>query len=197
MKLAVYGATGMVGREVVNEARTRGHAVTRITRSGSDGTVAADLGDVEAFRKIASDHDAVVIAIPPDRKGGPHEPYLAAADAIIAANPKARVLWVGGAGSLLADGKPLLDSPGFPEAYKPEARTMMQVLEKLRTRGSALNWTFLCPAPAISPGQRTGQYKVALDTPAGQAISSQDFAVAVVDELEKPGHERERFTVAN
>ncbi|MGX9899270.1 hypothetical protein ACW0JT_04070 [Arthrobacter sp. SA17] len=60
-----------------------------------------------------------------------------------------------------------------------------------------MDWTVLAPAPLIQPGERTGEYVTALDTPAGSQISTQDFAVAMLDEIENPKHRRTRFTAAN
>lgn len=196
MKIAVYGATGMIGREVVAEAKRRGHEVTGFSRSGGDEVRRADLGDTDTLRQVADEHDAVVISIPPDRKGGPHEPLLQAFDGVVNASPNARLLAVVGAGSLEVDGVALADNPEFPEAYRPEAVTMKKVLDKLRA-ADGLDWTAVSPAPMIQPGERTGAYRTATDTPAGESISSQDLAVAIVDELEDPRHRRERFTAAN
>jgi hypothetical protein len=196
MKIAVYGATGMVGREVVAEATARGHEVSGFTRSGGPGVTAADLADTATLLTVAAGHDAVVVAVSPDRTGGPHESVVAAFADLIAAVPSSRLLVVGGAGSLEIDGVALLDTPGFPEAYLPEARTMSQVLSMFRTAAGAIDWTVISPAPMIAPGERTGGYRVGLDSPVGDGISSQDFAVAIVDELEKPVHRGQRFTVA-
>lgn len=196
MKIAVYGATGMIGREVVAEAKRRGHEVTGFSRSGGDEVRRADLADSGTFRQVADEHDAVVISIPPDRTGGPHEPLLKAFDGVVDAGPNARVVAVVGAGSLEVDGVALADNPEFPEAYRPEAITMKKVLDKLRA-ADGLDWTAVSPAPVIQPGERTGSYRTATDAPAGQSISSQDLAVAIVDELEDPQHRRARFTAAN
>ena len=196
MRIAVYGATGMVGREVVAEARRRGHDVTGYARSGGEGIEAADLADTATFTQVAADHDAVVIAVSPDRTGGPHEPLLRAFDDVIASRPDTRLLVVVGAGSLQVDGGDLADAPGIPEEYRPEMRTMRAVLGKLRA-SEGLSWTAVSPAPEISPGERTGSYRSGTDSPVGERISSQDFAVAVLDELENPRFEGRRFTVAN
>ena len=190
MRIAVYGATGMVGSQVVAEAARRGHEVSGYSRT-SHG---ADLGDTAAFRDVAAAHDVVVIAIPPDRSGGSHEPFLDAFDNLIAARPETRLLVVVGAGSLIVDGAPLVEL--IPADYQAEPRTMGQILEKLRA-SSGLDWTASSPAPTIQSGERTGSYRTGKDEPAGEEISSQDFAVAIVDELENPQHRGERFTVAN
>jgi len=60
-----------------------------------------------------------------------------------------------------------------------------------------VDWTFLSPAPVIQPGRRTGTYQTGADSPAGESISAEDYAVALIDEIEKPAHRRRRFTVAN
>jgi len=108
-----------------------------------------------------------------------------------------RIIVVGGAGTLTVDGTRLLDMPGFPDAYRAEALTAAAALDSIKALPEHVNWTVLAPAPEIAPGQRTGSYVVGSDSPAGGHISTQDFAVALVDELEAPKHPRQRFTVAN
>jgi uncharacterized protein len=196
MKIAVYGATGMIGREVLAEAGRRGHEVSGYSRSGGDGVAAADLGDTEKFQEVATEHDAVVIALSPDRTGGSHEPLLETYDRVIAARPGTRLVPVVGAGSLEVNGGLLLDDPQVPDLYRPEMVTMRKVLEKFRAT-EGLDWTAVSPAPQIAPGERTGAYSTATDTPAGESISSQDLAVAIVDELESPKYQGRRFTAAN
>jgi putative NADH-flavin reductase len=200
MKIAVYGATGMVGSQITAEALRRGHQVTAISRSGTamDGATAraAELSDVKTYKQIAGEHDVVVLSIPPSRTGESHAPFVDAHEAISETLIPARLFVVGGAGATEVDGVQLKDLPGFPEDYKPEATTMAEVLELYRS-ASGLEWTMLAPAPQIAPGERTGSYKLGADSPAGESVSSQDFAVAVLDELENPQHENRRFTVAN
>ncbi|MFD1213638.1 NAD(P)-dependent oxidoreductase [Arthrobacter sp. GCM10027362] len=200
MKIAVYGATGMVGSEITAEALRRGHEVTAITRSGSTvegaSAQAAELGDLDAFRQVAAAHDAVVVSVSPDRTGKPHDSLVAAHRAIAGSTVPARVFVVGGAGATEVGGVQLKDMPDFPEPYRPEAVTMGQVLDTYRA-AAGLDWTMLAPAPMIAPGERTGSYKTGLDAPAGDSISSQDFAIAVLDELEEPKHRNRRFTAAN
>lgn len=196
MKIAIYGATGMIGSQVLAEAARRGHEVSGYSRSGGEGVDVADLADVERFRRVATESDAVVIALSPDRTGGPHEPLLEAYDGVIDARPGTRVVPVVGAGSLEIDGVALADSPDLPEDYLPEMRTMRTVLEKFRA-SDGLDWTAVSPSPQIAPGERTGSYHTSADTPAGESISSQDLAVAIVDELENPQFRGQRFTAAN
>lgn len=196
MRIAIYGATGMIGREVLAEATRRGHDVSGYTRSGGDGVEVADLGDGERFAQVAAANDVVVIALSPDRTGGSHEPLLQAYDDVISARPTARLIPVVGAGSLQVDGVDIADAPGMPAEYRPEMVTMRAVLEKFRS-SEGLDWTAVSPAPQIASGDRTGSYRTATDSPAGDSISSQDLAVAILDELENPQFRGRRFTAAN
>ena len=204
MKIAVYGATGRVGSNVVAEAAARGHHVTALSRHEAalpDGVTwqHGDLADAESVRTVAAGHDVVVTANGPSRKPG-EDPFAFAgliAD-VAGAVGSTRLLVVGGAGSLLAaPGVRLVDTPEFPDAYKTEALATAEALERLRAAGPELDWTYLSPAPVIEDGERTSSYQVADDSPAGSWISFADFAVALVDELEHPAHRRARFTVAS
>jgi len=201
MKMTVLGATGMIGSRLVAEAARRGHSVIAVSRSGAavsgaSSAIAMDLGDTAKVVAAIDASDATVIAIAPDRAGGSHEPFLRAHRDLIASKPSGRLLVVGGAGALEVGGVRLKDSPGFPAAYLAEATTLSTVLDLYRA-SKDLHWTILTPAPAIAPGERTGRYRVGTDSPAGDSISAEDFAVAIVDELEKPAHAGTRFTVAN
>lgn len=203
MKIGLFGASGMIGSRIATEALSRGHEVTGYTRSGSPlptGAVAAtgDLADETAVKEAATSHDVVVSATGPSRTGGSHEVWLAAVQNLVDHAAGARVLFVGGAGSLLTpDGTRLLDSPGFPVEYLAESRAGAAALDIFQDAPDELDWTFFSPAPVIAPGERTGAYTVALDTPAGDSISAEDYAVALVDELEPPRHRRQRFTAAS
>ena len=192
MKIAVFGATGMVGSRIVTEAASRGHEITSLSRS-----TGADMGDAAAVREAAASHDVIVSATGPSRSGGSHEPWLASVDTLVDNAVDARVVFVGGAGSLLLpDGSRLLDSDGFPAEYRDEATSGAASLEKFRAAPESVDWTYLSPSPMIAPGERTGSYVTALDTPAGDFVSAEDYAVALVDEIEQPQHRRQRFTVA-
>lgn len=202
MKIAVIGASGMVGSRVVAELAQRGHEVTAVTRSGTQvpeaaSSVAGNLGDTEFVRGLAADHDVLLSATGPSRTGEDHRIWLDALQTAEANAGSSRLFVVGGAGSLLIDGTRLVDLPDFPEAYKAEALTAAQALETIREAPESLDWVFLSPAPEIAPGERTGDYRVADDSPAGDKISAEDFAVAIADEIEQPKHRRSRFTVAN
>ncbi|MCL3777849.1 MULTISPECIES: NAD(P)H-binding protein [unclassified Actinomyces] len=205
MNITVIGGTGTTGSAVVAEAARRGHTVTSVSRSGTrpDGArtaVAADLADTDAVVALVNDADVTVIAVSPDRAGGPTQPTVDAFAALINARPTGRLV-VGGAGSLLDEqGQRLVDSPSpaFLEEWRPEALALATVLELLREAGDALAWTFVSPAPMYPVAEATtGRYAVGADTPAGERLSAADLALALVDEAERDAHRGVRFTVAS
>jgi putative NADH-flavin reductase len=201
MKIAIIGVTGRVGSRIAAEARARGHAVTGIVRTG-DATaptgvalVQGDATDPVALAGLIAGHDAVVSAA--------NFRILKAAplvEALRKAGVK-RLLVVGGAASLeIAPGQILLDAPGFPDAYKTEAVPGKAFLDDLQGVGD-LDWSFLSPAIEFVPGERTGTFRLGGDQlmrdAAGRSwISMEDYAIAVIDELEVPKHLRERFSIA-
>jgi uncharacterized protein len=111
-----------------------------------------------------------------------------------------RVLWVGGAGGLeVAPGVRLVDSPDMPDWVKPGSLATINALDQLQEEPE-LEWSYLSPSADVKPGQRTGKFRLGCDQllvdAAGQStISVQDYAVAMIDELERPTHVRQRFTV--
>ncbi|NKX52679.1 NAD(P)H-binding protein, partial [Arthrobacter deserti] len=157
---------------------------------------AGELADQQLFREVADSHDAVVIAVPPSRTGGSHAEHTGTHQGIVDMQPAARLLVVGGAGALRAGAGLLHESPSFPQAFKAEAVTMAKVLSIYQQGSGAIDWTMLAPPPLIAPGERTGRYVTGTDPPVGTAIPTQDFAVAALDELERPRHRGARFTVA-
>ena len=215
MRIVVMGATGNIGQRIVKEALSRGHEVVGVVRDPSqvespDRRVALVKGDATNpvdVARVAHRANAIVSAISPRPNArGMAAPLLVdAARAIIAGAKKAavkRVIFVGGAGSLeLAPGKRLLDSPDFPPPYKPEALEGWDSLEVFRNEGAGIEWTVISPAAEISAGQRTGRYRATGDQfipdAKGQShISFEDYAVAVLDELEHRNHVGKRFGVA-
>ena len=204
MKIAVYGATGNIGQRIVAEAARRGHEVSALSRtegatpSGIDWQH-GDAADVEAVAKVAVEHDVVISAIGPALAAdGEPDAFVPAIRGLGDAVGTARLAVVGGAGSLRgADGVRLVDSPAFPAAYRHGALLQAAALTALQASRDDLDWVYLSPAPEIGPGERTGSYRLGQDEPAGAHVSYEDFAVALLDELERPAHRRARFTVAN
>jgi putative NADH-flavin reductase len=205
MNIAVIGGTGMIGSRVVAEAAARGHQVTAVSRKG-DATpssqvtaLKADAADPATLQRLAADHDVVVSAIGPSREpGGDPSTFPVTLLDLATAVAQTRLIVVGGAGSLFAaPGVRLVDTPEFPDVYKAEALAAAAALDALKARPDVGEWSYLSPAPIIAPGERTGRYLVADDVPAGDSISAEDYAVALVDEIETPAHTGRRFTVAH
>lgn len=206
MRIAVYGGTGRVGSAIVAEATGRGHDVLVVSRREPVGVLPAgaswkrgDASDTATVAKLATDVDAVVSAIGPSREpdGDPFA-FAGIVRGLVEAIGSTRLVVVGGAGSLLDDtGVRLVDAEGFPEAYRAESLASAEALEGLRGSDPHVDWTFLSPAPVIDEGERTGSYRLGSDHPVGTFISFADFALALVDELERPAHRRARFTVAS
>ena len=186
------------------EAAARGHQVTSVSRKGDApqssnvAVLKADVGDRAAMRD-SDENDVVVSAVGPSREpGGDPSAFATTLVDLAAAVSNARLLVVGGAGSLFAaPGVRLVDIPEFPDAYRAEALAGAASLEALKALPDTGEWSYLSPAPIIAPGERTGHYVVADDVPAGETISTEDYAVALVDEIEQPAHSGRRFTVAN
>ena len=199
MKIALIGVTGRVGSRLATELLSRGHAVTGIAlhvppvaRAGLPA-VQADAADPNSLAPRLVGHDAVISA---------SRFVTSDADALIAATKTAgvkRLLVVGGAGSLeVAPGKALLDTDGFPEAFKSEPTAGARYLERLMAE-PGLDWTFLSPSADFARGERTEHFRLGGDQLLRDArgkshISMEDFAIAMVDDVEQHAHSRQRFT---
>lgn len=194
MNISIIGAAGMVGSAVLTEAEGRSHQVARYTRSGSqDGAQALDFSDTAAVKAVIEDSDVTVISV---ASRDNYDAAIAAHTALIEARPQGRFIVIGGAGALNAGEGQLFETPEFPAEYRPEA-TAFAAVHRAYSESAGLEWTMIAPSPEIAPGVRTGDYAVELDVPAGNFVSVEDFAVAVVDEIERPGHIGRRFTVAS
>jgi putative NADH-flavin reductase len=203
VKIALYGASGMIGSRTAAEAIARDHRVTGITRSGSTELPEGckprrgDAADALDVARIAAEHDVVVSAIGPSRTGGRHEVFLDTIGVLGENVGTRRLIVVGTAGSLyVARDLRLMDTVGFPPAARAEAETQLAALELLKDAGALLDWVYISPAPFISLGERRGSYRRGVDMVIGDQISAEDFAVAVLDEVEHPLHHRSRFAVA-
>lgn len=200
-KIAIIGATGRAGSQLLEEALRRGHRVTAIARDTSKlgeraGVVSknVDVLDAQALQAAVAGHDVVISAahfatIPASAVIGP----------VKQAGVK-RLLVVGGAGSLLLpDGSRVIDAANFPAEYKAEASAGAQFLEALRQE-QELDWSFLSPSALFVEGERRGTFRLGkehllVDGEGQSQISFADFAIALLDEVEKPAHSRQRFTV--
>ena len=201
MKIAVIGASGNAGSRISAELARRGHAVTAIARNpgkiASLANVTAVEGDVldqAGLAGLLAGHDVAISSVH-FLDSDPVRLIGAARDSKVS-----RYLVVGGAGSLeVAPGVRLVTTPGFPAAYKAEAEKGAAFLDLLRAE-KELNWTFLSPSALFTAGQRTGKFRLGTDqlltADDGKSwISFEDFAVALADEIERPAHIRQRFTV--
>lgn len=201
MKIAVAGASGRAGSEITKELSRRGHTVTAIARNPEKiatlPNVTPTKGDVldqSDLAKLWAGHDAAVSSV-----------HFLASDALklIGAAKDSKVgryLVVGGAGSLeVAPGVKLVTTPGFPAQYKAEAEAGSAFLDLLRQE-KALNWTFISPSALFIEGERTGKFRLGTDQLLADAngkswVTFADYAIALADEIERPAHARQRFTV--
>ncbi|MBB4120662.1 NAD(P)-dependent oxidoreductase [Martelella radicis] len=205
MKLLVIGATGMVGSRIVNEALSRGHDVVAATRNPDRiearaglTAEALDVTEVKRLSELAAGVDTVISATSPRSSGKPEEEAVSYATALVAALGETRLVMVGGAGSLnLPDGTPVADV--VPDAYAAEARAMRSAYKRIKA--SDLDYTVQAPAGEIAPGERTGSFRLQTDVLLSDAegnsrISAEDYAVALLDEVEHPQFRRQLFTAA-
>jgi putative NADH-flavin reductase len=212
MTIVLFGAGGMVGTRIAMEAVSRGHRVVPVQRNagGLDlggkhlMTVQGDATDARSVAELAKGADAVVSAVSPRNPPGA-DTLPRAAKALLEGTRKAgvkRLVVVGGAGSLsVGPATRLVDSPEFPTAYRPEAMEHVDALHVYRSQGQGVDWTFVSPPAMVMPGRRTGKYQVGQDelltAKDGQShISAEDYAVALVDELERGANKGRRMTVA-
>ena len=206
MNIALIGATGFVGSRILAESLDRGHAVTAIVSDpaklppaeGLRG-VAVDATDPAALAAAVANHDIVISAFNPgaDADGTGTRAIIDG----VKRSGVGRLLAVGGAGTLeVAPGERLVDQPNFSAEWKQGALRTARFLDLLRAEAE-LDWAFVSPAAKLAPGERTGSYRVGgdqlmTDEQGESRISLEDYAVAMLDEAERPAHHRARFSVA-
>lgn len=212
MKIAVIGATGFVGANIIKELANRNHSVTAISRNAKETdhsnihAVSADVTDIRKLAEILKGNDAVISAF----NAGWSNPNLyndflegskAIQEAVKMAGIK-RYIFIGGAGSLfVADGVQAVDTPDFPKEIFPGASSARDYLNLLKDE-KQLDWVFFSPAFEMHPGittGRTGKYRLGKDHPVFDEnnrsyLSVEDLAVVIADETEQPQHHHERFT---
>ncbi|MET9324641.1 NAD(P)H-binding protein [Streptomyces sp. NPDC003038] len=212
-KIALIGATGTIGTRVLHEALGRGHEVTAVVRDPAQlrnsgaAVVPGDALDPASVAEAAARHDVVVSAFGAGTGeagaiGAVAKSLIGGVQSLGTDAPRPRVVVVGGAGSLRTPGGPLVwDEAGIPEPVLAVMHAHGEALDFLRTVPvEEVRWTSLSPAAQIGPGARTGTYRLALDDlivdDAGRSrISTEDYAVALVDEIERDAHAGRRFTV--
>lgn len=211
MKIALYGATGTIGQRIAKEALRRGHEVTAILRDPTKRTgldldermlvVTGDILIPQSVAEAVTGKDVVISAYGP--LFGEEDLLLEASYSLVEGTKLAgvdRLVIVGGAGSLeVAPGVALMDTSAFPEEWKPIARAHAAAYEIYNN--ADLDWTYMSPAAVIEPGERTGHFRIGTtrlvtDDLDNSYISAEDFAVALLDEVDDPYFIRSRFTVA-
>jgi hypothetical protein len=211
MKLALLGATGFVGSALLKEALDRKHIVTAIVRQPEklerrEGLIVkvGDDYDITSLAALIRGNDAVISAFNPGWKDpNLYEDQVRGTASIITAIKDVgikRVLWVGGAGGLeVKPGVRVIDSPEMPSWIKPGSLATMNALDQLR-KEPELDWSYLSPSVEMKSGVRTGKFRMGVDqllvdASGHSTISVQDYAVAMLDELDHPAHVKQRFTV--
>jgi len=200
--IALLGGTGNIGSRILDEALARKHKVTAITRdprklSARDGMTvrAGSTTDAPTLTELLKGHDAVVVSV----KWNEND-VRRVIDTIRKSGVK-RAVFVIGAGSLLrADGRRHYDHMAEKGVQPPTSLPALKAYDEIRTVDD-LDWTAISPPASIAAGQRTGKFRLGLDQLVEDAkgesrISREDFAVAILDEIEKPRHVRKRFTAA-
>jgi len=212
-KIVLIGASGFVGSAILNEALDRGHKVTAVVRHPEKITAVhknlvikqLDVSFTERVTEVSKGVDAVISAYNPGWKNPKiaeetTKVYKAILKGVKQAGVK-RLLVVGGAGSLfISPGKRIMDAGSMPESYLPAVRALAEVYLIDLMAEKSIDWVFFSPAGMIEPGLRTGKFRLGKDdlivNETGESkISVQDYAMAMIDELEKPAHHRERFTI--
>lgn len=213
MKIAIIGATGFLGKSLVNEFTSRKHQVTAISRTAQDSDknnlsyVAVDVLNIQKLAEVLKGHDTVVSAFNPGwTNPNIYADFLAGAKAIqkaVKLSGVKRLITIGGAGSLYINGNQLVDGPDFPADIKPGATAAREYLDIIKEE-KELDWAFFSPAIEMHPGittGRTGNYRLGLENPVFNSdnrsiLSGEDVAVVLADELENPRHHQVRFTAA-
>lgn len=213
MKIAIIGATGFVGSNLVKEFTSRNHEVTAIVRNPKEEINAViwkktDIFDTEALAEALKGNDAVVNAYNPGwTNPNIYDDFIKGSQSIQEAVKKSgvkRFITIGGAGSLyIAPNLQLIDTPEFPEEYKAGATAARDYLNILKDE-KELDWAFFSPAIEMHQGidtGRTGNYRLGLENPVfnddkRSILSGEDVAVVIADEAENPKHHQQRFTAA-
>ena len=213
-KVAIIGASGFVGSNLVKEATNRGLEVTAIARNVEKinveniSKVAVDVNQVNELSEALKGHDVVISAFNAGwTNPNLYNDFIKGSESIQQAAKQAgvqRMIVVGGAGSLYAnENEQLVDSPDFPADIKPGATAARDYLNILKEE-KELDWVFFSPAIEMHPGVtvgRTGKYRLGKDQPVFDEnmvskLSPEDVAVVLIDELQQPKHHKERFTAA-
>ncbi len=212
-EIVLIGASGFVGSAILNEALDRGHKVTAVVRHPEKITTVhknlivkpRDVSSLETVSEVCKNKEAVISAYNPGwTNPNIYEDTLRIYPIILEGvkiSGAKRFLITGGAGSLfVSPGLRLMDSGALPEAYLPGVKSLALFFLETLSNEKYLDWVFFSPAGILEPGLRTAKFRLGKDNlivnEKGESrISLQDYALAMVDELEKPAHHQERFTI--
>lgn len=212
-KITLIGASGFVGSAILKEALSRGHKVKAVVRNPENiniqndnlEIVQGDVKDAATVAGLVKGSDAVISAYNPGWTNPEiYNDTLTGYRAIIDGTKEAqipRLLVVGGAGSLFVQpGVTVLDTGTLPEAILPGVKSLATVLSSYLVPEKGIDWTFFSPAGHLAPGERTGNFRLGkndliVDDKGESNISVEDYALAMVNELENPAHHNERFTI--
>ncbi|URL59680.1 NAD(P)H-binding protein [Luteibacter flocculans] len=210
MKIVLFGATGNIGKVILDEALARGHQVTAVVRDptrvasthASLSVVTGDVGHPESYAQVLRGADAAIASLNDhaDPANVPKQAGLLLGALTEAGVP--RFAWVGGAGSLeVSPGVRVIDDPHFPDAWKPSANAQIAALDVFRASDAKVDWTYISPAAELAPGERTGAYRLGddrllVDAEGHSRISIADFAIGVLDRIERGDAPKKRVTFA-
>lgn len=211
--VVLIGANGFVGTAILNELLSRGHKVTAVVRNPKKinvtnsnlGIVKTDVSDTNVMVEICKGKEAIISAYNPGWANPDiYEETLRNYPLILEAAKRSgakRLLCVGGAGTLFcAPGLRVVDSGAIPDAIMGGVKSLGEFYLNTLMNEKAIDWIFFSPAGTLEPGKRTGKFRLGkddliIDENGISHISVEDYAVAMVDELENPKHHYERFTI--
>ncbi len=212
-KIVLIGASGFVGSAILKEALDRGHQVTALVRDPKKVTIQnpnltikqSDVSSAQAVCELSKGADAVISAYNPGWSNpNIYDDTLKIYPAIVKGVKDAgvkRLLIVGGAGTLfVSPGVRVVDSGAIPDAIMPGVKALGEFYLNILMKEKDIDWIFFSPAGNIAPGKRTGKFRLGkddliVDAEGNSNISVEDYAAAMIDELEKPQHHHERFTI--
>lgn len=210
MKIVLFGATGNLGNVILDEALNRGHQVTAVvrdparlaTKHAALTVVQGDVAQPASYASALPGNDAAIASLNDhaDPANVPRQATLLL-EALSQAGVH-RFAWVGGAGSLeTAPGVRVIDDPGFPDAWKASAKAQIEALAVFRASKAPIDWTYISPAAEIAPGERKGSFRVGgeqllVNSEGHSRISIADFAIGVLDRIEKGDAAKKRVTLA-
>jgi putative NADH-flavin reductase len=211
--IVIIGASGFIGSSILKEALARGHRIKAIARNPEKITLknpnlTLQIGDVSSSQlvsKLCTGADVVISAYNPgwknpDIANDTLKIYPAILEGVKKSGVK-RFLIVGGAGSLfISPGLRLMDTGNIPEPFLSAIKSLARFYLDILAAEKTLDWVFFSPAENIAPGKRTGKFHLGkddmiFDSDGKSNISVEDYAMAMLDEVENPSHHRERFTI--